>query len=89
MMMMISMEHWCNDTDRGKPKYWEKILTHYRSVHHKISRDQAWDGTRVSAMSGRRLTAWAHVAAFLKARINLRTIQTEFLPLREHSGLSL
>ena len=22
MYMKISMEHWWNDTDRGKPKYW-------------------------------------------------------------------
>jgi hypothetical protein len=22
--MKMSMQHWCNDTDRGKPKYWEK-----------------------------------------------------------------
>ena len=35
MMMMISMEHWWNDTDRGKPKYWEKTLPHGHSVHHK------------------------------------------------------
>jgi len=34
-MMMISMEHWWNDADRGKPKYWEKILPHCHSVHHK------------------------------------------------------
>ena len=25
--MKISMEHWCNDTDRRKQKYWEKPCT--------------------------------------------------------------
>jgi hypothetical protein len=25
--MKMSTEHWCNDTDRGKLKYWEKILS--------------------------------------------------------------
>jgi hypothetical protein len=29
------MEHWWNDTDRGKQKYWEKNLFQCLLVHHK------------------------------------------------------
>jgi hypothetical protein len=29
------MEHWWNDTDRGKLKYWEKNLSQCYFVHHK------------------------------------------------------
>jgi hypothetical protein len=29
-----------NDTDRGKPKIWEKILSHCHFVHHKFHMDQ-------------------------------------------------
>jgi hypothetical protein len=30
------MEHCWNDTDRGKPKYSEKTLSHCYFVHHKF-----------------------------------------------------
>jgi hypothetical protein len=33
------MEHWWNDTDRGKLKYWEKILSQCHFVHHKSHMD--------------------------------------------------
>jgi hypothetical protein len=29
------MEHWWNDTDSGKPKYSDKYLPQYDTVHHK------------------------------------------------------
>ena len=31
----MGMEHWWNDTDRGKPKYWNKTLSQCNFVHHK------------------------------------------------------
>jgi len=31
----MGMNGWWNDTDRGKPKYAEKTLSHCHSVHHK------------------------------------------------------
>jgi hypothetical protein len=31
----MKYDHWWNDTDRGKPKYSEKHLLQYHSVHHK------------------------------------------------------
>jgi hypothetical protein len=34
------MEHWWNDTDRGKLKYWEKNLSQYHFVHHKTHMDR-------------------------------------------------
>ena len=27
VLMKMSMEHWWNDTDRGKLKYWERDIT--------------------------------------------------------------
>jgi len=35
----MSMKHWCNDTDRGKPKYWEKIRSQCQFAHHKSDID--------------------------------------------------
>jgi hypothetical protein len=32
----MSMEHWWNDSDRGKLKYWGKKLSHCHFVHQKI-----------------------------------------------------
>jgi hypothetical protein len=31
----INMEHWRNDTDRGKPKHRERNLSQRPFVHHK------------------------------------------------------
>jgi hypothetical protein len=31
----MSVEYWWNDTDRGKPKYLEKNLSHCHFVLHK------------------------------------------------------
>jgi hypothetical protein len=33
--MKTNMEHWCNDTDRGKPKYWDEKRAQCHFVHHK------------------------------------------------------
>jgi len=31
----MGMEHWWNDTGRGKLKYWERNLSQCHFVHHK------------------------------------------------------
>jgi hypothetical protein len=33
--MKVNMEHWWNDTDRGKPQYWEENLSECHSIQHK------------------------------------------------------
>jgi len=33
--MKISMEHWWDGTERGKPKYWEKDLYQCHFIYHK------------------------------------------------------
>ena len=38
----MKYDHWWNDTDRGKPKYSEKHLLQYHSVHHKSH--MGWPG---------------------------------------------
>jgi hypothetical protein len=53
--MKISMEHWWNDSDRGKPENSEKVLSLCQFVHHKPHMD--WDTTQASAVRGRRLLA--------------------------------
>jgi hypothetical protein len=35
MKMKRSTEHWWNDTDRGKLKYWEKNVSQWDIVHPK------------------------------------------------------
>jgi hypothetical protein len=37
-----SMEHWWNDTDKGKQKYWEKNLPQCHFAHHKFHTDKSW-----------------------------------------------
>jgi hypothetical protein len=37
--MKMSVEHWWNDTDRGKLKYWEKNLSQCYFDHHKSDMD--------------------------------------------------
>jgi hypothetical protein len=37
--MKISMEHWWNDTEEGKPKYSNKHLSQYHSLHQKSNMD--------------------------------------------------
>jgi hypothetical protein len=54
------MEHRWNETDRRKPKYSGKNLFQCHFVHHKSHMD--WPGIEtVSAVGGRRLTAWSMV----------------------------
>ena len=36
---MYVWRHWCNCTDREKPKQWEKNLSQCHFVHHKSIRD--------------------------------------------------
>ena len=35
----VDTDPWCNDTDKGKQKYWENILYLGHSVHHKSHTD--------------------------------------------------
>ena len=35
----MGMEHWWNDTDRGKLKYWERNQLQWYIVHHKSHMD--------------------------------------------------
>jgi hypothetical protein len=37
--MKMTMEHWWNDADRGKPKYSEKNLSHCHFVHYRSLMD--------------------------------------------------
>jgi hypothetical protein len=37
--MKVSMEHWWNDMDKEKPKYWEENLSHGHFVYRKLQMD--------------------------------------------------
>ena len=41
----VSMEQWWNDTDRGKLKYWEKIIYTALVVDGWVSMEQWWNDT--------------------------------------------
>jgi len=40
--MKTNMERWWNDTERVKPKYWERNLSQCRLIHQKY--DRHWSG---------------------------------------------
>jgi hypothetical protein len=48
------VEHWWNDADIRKPKYWEKNLSHCHSAHKSHT-----DWPTISVVRVRRLIAWA------------------------------
>jgi hypothetical protein len=54
----MSMEQWWNDTDRGKPKYWERNLFQWHFVHHKSNVD--WPGIELglSPATGQASQPW-------------------------------
>jgi len=37
--MKMNMEHWWDDTDSGKPKYWEKNVFKCRFIRHRSPMD--------------------------------------------------
>jgi hypothetical protein len=37
--IQMNVEHWWNDADRGKLKYWERNLSQCHFVHHKSYMD--------------------------------------------------
>jgi len=47
----MSMKNWWRDTDRGKPKYWEKPVS-VPPCQPQITRGIVWVRTRVSAVRG-------------------------------------
>jgi hypothetical protein len=60
------VEHWCNESDGGKPKYWERNLSKCRGL--------TCDRTRASEVRGRRRTAGA-MSQPVKIKLNLNYIQ--------------
>jgi hypothetical protein len=51
----MGMEHWWNDTDSGKLKYWERnlsLLVYAPQIPHGLTCDR----TRTSAVRGRQRT---------------------------------
>jgi hypothetical protein len=53
--MDVSMKHWLNDTDRGKPKYWQYNLFPSHFVHYKRHMDWLLIRNQVFAVRGWRL----------------------------------
>jgi len=53
------MEHWWNNTDRGKRKYWEKNLSQCHFVHHAPHMDCPGTKPVAPVVIGRGLTASA------------------------------
>jgi hypothetical protein len=56
MLIKMSMEHWCKDTDSAKPKY---NVPYCHSFHHKYDTDWAGIETAPSRTKTGGLTAYA------------------------------
>jgi len=55
----MSMDHWWHRTDKGKPKYSQKMMSQYHFAHHKAHTD--WPGTELvpPRWVARQPSAWA------------------------------
>jgi len=60
----MSIEQWCNDTDRGKPKYRGINLSQYQFVYHTTHTERFWDWNQASAVRSRRLIAPTAISEF-------------------------
>lgn len=81
---MISMEHMWNNNDKRKPKFSEKNCTLPTAYFTHTARDQ----TRVSAVTGKRLTAWVTERP-LKDRNSSEYLPIQFLPQRHRNAEAL
>jgi len=59
------MEYSCKDSDRGEPKYSERNLSHFYSVHHRSCTD--WPGINPGPLR------WITVTFFMLFRLTVVT----------------
>jgi len=76
MMMMMSMEHWWNGTDRGKQKYFERIVCQCHYVHHKSETDwHEFEGEPYGAWQPPTAEPWHGLLTVITFNDSVRTAQ--------------
>ena len=75
----ISVEHWLNDTDRGKQRHSERNCFQCHFIHLKIHIH--WYQTQASAVRGRLLTIWAMARSNIICYCNYIFHYYKYLPL--------
>jgi len=82
--MKMSMEHWWNDTGRGKQKYSEKNMFNCQFVHKSL---MGWPrgGTRSSVVRGRQQTARPMARPLGYRSLPEFYVTVEFVPRSKHS----
>ena len=72
-VLMERVDHWWNDTDSGKQKYWERNLSPRHFLHHKSHID--WPRIEPGPLRERPASNRLSHGAALKQKINLNCMQ--------------
>jgi hypothetical protein len=85
----MGMEDRWNDTDRRKTEVLTEKPVPLPLYPPQIPHGLTQDRSRVSAVKGRRITAWIMARNFRGLKVHVNNIKIHLLPHREHSSSPL